>query len=68
LSQVAYPITSKLYKDQGAGGEDPLAHDELWSCIALHTFQVVLGYQGLFGLDNVLAISIRSRKCSWNIA
>jgi heat shock protein 5 len=29
LSQVAYPITSKLYKDQGAGGEDPLAHDEL---------------------------------------
>ena len=31
LSQVAYPITSKLYKDQGAGAgeEDPLAHDEL---------------------------------------
>jgi heat shock protein 5 len=29
LSQVAYPITSKLYKDQGPGGEDPLAHDEL---------------------------------------
>ena len=29
LSQVAYPITSKLYKDQGAPGEDPLAHDEL---------------------------------------
>jgi endoplasmic reticulum chaperone BiP len=29
LSQVAYPITSKLYQEQGAGGEDPLAHDEL---------------------------------------
>jgi endoplasmic reticulum chaperone BiP len=29
LSQVAYPITSKLYQDQSAGGEDPLAHDEL---------------------------------------
>lgn len=29
LSQVAYPITSKLYKEQGASGEDPLAHDEL---------------------------------------
>ena len=30
LSQVAYPITSKLYKEQGAGGEEePLGHDEL---------------------------------------
>jgi len=30
LSQVAYPITSKLYKEQGsAGGEEPLAHEEL---------------------------------------
>jgi endoplasmic reticulum chaperone BiP len=29
LSQVAYPITSKLYKEQGSAGEDPLAHDEL---------------------------------------
>jgi endoplasmic reticulum chaperone BiP len=29
LSQVAYPITSKLYKDQAGGEEDPLAHDEL---------------------------------------
>ena len=29
LSQVAYPITSKLYKEQGASGEDPLSHDEL---------------------------------------
>ena len=29
LSQVAYPITSKLYKDQSGGGEEPLAHDEL---------------------------------------
>jgi endoplasmic reticulum chaperone BiP len=26
LSQVAYPITSKLYQDQS---EEPLAHDEL---------------------------------------
>jgi hypothetical protein len=22
-----------LYQEQGAGGEDPLAHDELWSGI-----------------------------------
>jgi endoplasmic reticulum chaperone BiP len=29
LSQIAYPITSKLYKDQSTGGDDPLAHDEL---------------------------------------
>ena len=29
LSQVAYPITSKLYKDQAGGEDDPLAHDEL---------------------------------------
>jgi heat shock protein 5 len=29
LSQVAHPITSKLYTDQTAGGEEPLAHDEL---------------------------------------
>ena len=29
LSQVAYPITSKLYKDQSPGGEGPLDHDEL---------------------------------------
>ena len=30
LSQVAYPITSKLYKDQsGAGADEPLTHDEL---------------------------------------
>ena len=28
LSQIAYPITSKLYMDQGAG-EDPRGHDEL---------------------------------------
>ena len=29
LSQVAYPITSKLYKDQAGGEDDPLSHDEL---------------------------------------
>jgi endoplasmic reticulum chaperone BiP len=31
LSQVAYPITSKLYQEQGGpgGADDPLAHDEL---------------------------------------
>jgi heat shock protein 5 len=29
LSQVAYPITSKLYQEQGAGGDVPLDHDEL---------------------------------------
>jgi endoplasmic reticulum chaperone BiP len=30
LSQVAYPITSKLYKEQGAGGYDePPEHHEL---------------------------------------
>ena len=29
LSQVAYPITSKLYQEQGTGGDVPLDHDEL---------------------------------------
>ena len=29
LSQIAYPITSKLYKDQAGGEDDPFAHDEL---------------------------------------
>jgi len=28
LSQVAYPITSKLYQGTG-GADDPMAHDEL---------------------------------------
>ena len=29
LSQIAYPITSKLYKDQSGGADEPLSHDEL---------------------------------------
>jgi heat shock protein 5 len=29
LSQVAYPITSKLYQDQSGGADVPLDHDEL---------------------------------------